>query len=48
LWSASALDRSTSDGAHLLGGKGDEADEHQEHEDLLHARDPNPFRAGCL
>jgi hypothetical protein len=32
----------TSDGAHLLGGERDEADDHEQHEDLLHASDPNP------
>jgi hypothetical protein len=38
----------TSDGAHLLGGKRDEADDHEEHEKLLHGCDPNASRAACL
>jgi hypothetical protein len=38
----------TSDGAHLLGGERDEADEHEQHEELLHGRDPNASRPVCL
>ena len=38
----------TSDGAHLLGGERDEADDHEQHEDLLHGCDPNPSCGGCL
>jgi hypothetical protein len=38
----------TSDGAHLLGGERDEADQDEQHEDLLHAFDPNSSRTRCL